>query len=379
LLAEQQLILDNAMVGLAVFRDRRLLTCNDYFASLLGYVPGELIGQSAAIIHRDERHFVERGTRIYEALSNGRNFSEEEQFLRKDGSLVWLHLAGRATDAARPTSEASVWIFVDITERKEAEAQVRALNATLEQRVALRTGELQAAMREMEAFSYSISHDLRAPLRAINGFAQLLREREGTRLSAESLALFDRIVKNSNRMGDLIDDILEYARLGRSELNAASVDLQAIARAVIEDHQEAHPNASIELGSLPVVHGDAMMLRQVLANLIGNAFKYSAPRATPRIVIAADRGDDGTVVCVRDNGVGFDMRHADRLFGMFQRLHSESEFSGTGVGLAIVKRLVERHGGRVWVEAQPDAGASFYFSLPDGKSHLASAQDAVTQ
>lgn len=371
LLAEKQLILDNVVVGLAVFRDRHFVACNSHFESLLGYQPGELLGQSAAVIHRDEDHFLARGPKIYAALSQGKNFTEEECFRRKDGSTIWLQVTGRASDPLNPSTEASVWIFVDLSERRQAEEEIRSLNASLEARVAQRTAELEAAMREMEAYSYSISHDLRAPLRAINGFTQLLQERLAGHLDAEEAAMFERIVRNTQKMGQLIDDILEYSRLGRETLHQSEVDLAALARAVVEELRDAQPDTRVEYGELPVVQGDPTMLRQILQNLIGNAFKYSAPSAEPVVRISGARINGEEIVSVSDNGVGFDMLHADKLFGMFQRLHPEQEFRGTGVGLAIVKRLVERHGGRVWADAEAGRGANFRFALPvDGSPPL---------
>ncbi len=364
LLAEKQLILDNVVVGLAVFRNRDFVTCNNHFERLMGYLPGELIGQSAAVIHRDEAHFLERGPKIYAAISQGKNFTEEEAFKRKDGTLIWLHVTGRASDPAQPSAAPSVWIFVDLSERHRAEEEIRRLNASLEARVKRRTQELEAAMREMEAFSYSISHDLRAPLRAINGFAQALLDKPDLAMDAQSAAMFERIVRNSNKMGRLIDDILEYSRLGRANLLRGPVDLGALARSIAAEQREAFPATRVEIGDLPVVHGDATMLRQVLENLIGNAFKYSAPKATPVVRITAIRDRLEDIISVGDNGVGFDMNHMAKLFGMFQRLHPEHDFPGTGVGLAIVKRLVERHGGRVYAEAQAERGARFSFVLP---------------
>ncbi|MBI3149362.1 MAG: PAS domain S-box protein [Betaproteobacteria bacterium] len=367
LLAEKQLILDNAVVGLAVFRNRHFVACNRHFETLLGYEPGELSGRSAQLIHRSEEHFQERGRKIYEALSEGRNFAEEEAFLRKDGSLIWLHVTGRASDPAQPSSEPSVWIFFDLSQRREAEDEIRQLNASLEERVARRTAELEAAIQEMEAYSYSISHDLRAPLRAINGFAQLLLEKEGSRLAPESAAMFERIIRNSNKMGRLIDDILEYSRVGRQTLKCGPVDLDQIAREIAAEQLEAHSRTRAEFGALPVVWGDATMLRQVLENLIGNAFKYSAPRPAPVVRISGARNGIEEIISVMDNGVGFDIAHAGNLFGMFQRLHPEHEFGGTGVGLAIVKRLIEKHGGRIWADAEPGEGARFSFSLPQAR------------
>lgn len=241
---------------------------------------------------------------------------------------------------------------------------VETMNAELEQRVAARTEELTGALRELESFSYSVSHDLRAPLRALNGYAHLLQEALGERLDDEQRRMLERIARNAEKMGQLIDDILEYARAGREPLKRSAVDLEGLAREIASEQAEHYPAAHVEVAPLPSVQGDAVMLRQVFANLIANALKFTAGRAQPRVEIGACV-EDGAVHCfVRDNGAGFDMAYADKLFNLFQRLHRESEFPGTGVGLAIVKRIVERHGGKVWVEATPDTGATFHFALP---------------
>ena len=367
-LAEKQLILDNVVVGLAVFRHRRFVACNAYFESLFGYAHGELVGQSAELIHRDHEHFAERGRRIYAALADGRNFTEEVEFRRKDGGPLSLHVTGRAADPAHPADEPSVWIFVDLSERRRAEALVLDLNAALERRVAERTAQLEQANRELESFSYSVSHDLRAPLRAINGFTHLFMESEQERLSEGGRKLLDRVIHNSNRMGDLIDDILEYARAGRAKLARRQVDLDTLARTVADELRETYPAATIEIAPLPIVQGDPTLLRLLMENLIGNALKYSSKREAPRIDIG-NRGDHADPeVFVRDNGVGFDPQYAGKLFGVFQRMHVNADFAGTGVGLAICKRIVERHGGRIWAEAQPERGASFQFTLPQAPS-----------
>ncbi|MDO8931975.1 MAG: ATP-binding protein [Rhodocyclaceae bacterium] len=246
---------------------------------------------------------------------------------------------------------------------QSAEHELRRLNAELEQRVARRTAELENANKSLETFSYSVSHDLRAPLRAINGYAQMLVEDERDRLSEQGRNTLDRVTANTAKLGHLIDDVLEYSRAGRLPLNKAPVDLDKQVVAVTDDLRAAYPNADIEVKLLPVVDGDEAMLRQVFANLIGNACKFSASREHPLIEVGADEDGGSPVFYVKDNGVGFDMQYADKLFGMFQRLHRDSEFPGTGVGLSIVKQLIERHGGSIWFKAHPDAGATFFFSL----------------
>lgn len=246
----------------------------------------------------------------------------------------------------------------------EREEQLRLLSSTLEQRVAERTADLERANAEQESFSYTVSHDLRAPLRALNGFASILTAEERDNLTPNGRTLLDRIAHNAVRMGELIDDLLQFSRLGREQLRREDVDLAEVARVVTKELKEEYPATRVRLGPLPVVSGDAAMLRQVFANLIGNAFKFSAKRDDAEVEVGVEERDGERVVFVRDNGAGFDMRYAAKLFGVFQRMHRESEFPGTGVGLAIVKRVVERHGGRVWAESAPEAGATFFITLP---------------
>ncbi len=246
----------------------------------------------------------------------------------------------------------------------EREGQLRALSATLEQRVAERTAALERANAELESFSYSVSHDLRAPLRALNGYASILAAEEGGKLSPEGRAHLERIARNAVRMGELIDDLLQFSRVGRDELRREKVELAELARTQAAESREGYPAARVTIGPLPTVSADAAMLRQVFANLVGNALKFSSRRSDPHVEIGAAVHEGQQAIYVRDNGEGFDMRYAGKLFGVFQRMHTESEFPGTGVGLAIVKRIVERHGGRVWAEAAPGAGATFYFTLP---------------
>ena len=242
--------------------------------------------------------------------------------------------------------------------------------AELAHRVAERTAELEtanakleAANRELEDFAHSVSHDLRAPLRAINGFATLLNANEMMALSPDGQDLLRRVVANATKMTQLIKDMLEFSRVTRATLKGAKVDLHGLAKQVAEELRDTNPAAEVEIGPLSVVNGDQAMLRQALANLIGNALKYSAKTDQSRIEIGATPSGGGTVYFVRDNGAGFDMNYAGDLFKLFRRLHTESEFPGTGVGLVIVKRIIERHGGKVWAESAVGQGATFYFTL----------------
>jgi signal transduction histidine kinase len=241
--------------------------------------------------------------------------------------------------------------------------RVKAHAADLDAKVRSRTAELEAANRELESFSYSVSHDLRAPLRAIDGYARMLEEDYVGGLDAEAARLLGVVRASAMRMGRLIDDLLAFSRLGRQSAVVAEVDMERLARDVAD---ELRGEREVECASLPRAHGDAALLRQVWVNLIGNALKYSARKPGARVEIGARQQAGETVYWVRDEGAGFDMRYAEKLFGVFQRLHRAEEFEGTGVGLAIAQRIIVRHAGRIWAESRPGEGACFYFSLPGG-------------
>jgi PAS domain S-box-containing protein len=290
-----------------------------------------------------------------------------EMFVRnpKVEQGTWIEVGGGPLKDKNGVVRGGVVAFRDVTQSKAAEREIRKLYEELEEKVAERTSQLAAANQELEAFTYSVSHDLRAPLRHIGGFSKILIEDFGPRMGAEARQHLQRIADGVQRMGLLVDELLNLARVGRHAVNLQTTELNSVIEDVISLLQPETQDRVVEwkIPELPPVECDPILIRQVFQNLLANALKFTRTREQAVIEISCRRKNGQMVIAVRDNGVGFDMKYSDKLFGVFQRLHRAEDFEGTGIGLATVQRIIRKHGGRVWAEAELDKGATFYFTL----------------
>lgn len=359
-------VFDHSVIGKSITLPTGEIHVNKAFCDMLGYSQEELEKTKWQIIsHPGDIDMTQKNLNL---LLTGENDSVRfiKRYIHKNGSVIWADVGA----ALRRDKEGKPLYFMtsinNITGRKNAESQIKKLNEELEQRVNLRTEQLEAANKELEAFSYSVSHDLRAPLRSVHGYTKILLEDYEAKLDEEGKRICGIISSSATQMGELIDDLLSFSRIGRSTLNPSLIDMKKMTGLAFEGMTSPSERGRIKLkiGKLHQVFGDVTLLGQVWINLISNAIKYTSKEITSEILIGSRLEGEKIMYFIKDNGVGFDMQYAHKLYGVFQRLHGESEFEGNGVGLAIVQRIILKHGGKVWAEAEVGKGATFYFSLP---------------
>ena len=342
---------DDAIVGMTL--DGIILSWNSSAERIFGYSAEEVKGRPISILILPERS--DEVPRILERVKRGERVEHYEAVRRrKDGTLIDVSMTISPTRGETGKITGASTITSDNTERKQAQ-----------QLLIQRTAELEAANKELEAFTYSVSHDLRAPLRHINGFSKILLEDFGPQMNPAAKEYLQRMHETAQHMGRLVDDLLDLARVSRQALTMEITGLNALAEEVILHLRTEAQDRQIDwqVGPLPFVQCDPGLIKQVFANLLANALKFTRPRERGVIEVGQTTVNSQPVIFVRDNGIGFDMRYADKMFGVFQRLHRQEDFEGTGVGLAIVERIIHKHAGRVWAEAEVEKGATFYFTL----------------
>ncbi len=363
-LSDMKFALDeHAIVGITD-SSGRITYVNDRFCAISQYTKGELLGNNFTLL-RSGMHGPDLYEDIMRTVKAGNVWHGELSEKRKDGSLYWVDTTIIPFVGDDGVPYQFITIQTDITERKEAEKKLKAYKEHLEEMVDERTNELQLANKELESFCYSVSHDLRAPLRSIDGFSQALIEDYADKLDEGARDFLERVRNSSQRMGELIDDLLNLSRVVRADMNQTVVDMTAVAEEIVQQLLETDTSRRVDFNISPgmTAEGDERLIKTMLENLLGNAWKFTSKTAKPVIEFGACDTQKGKTFYVRDNGAGFDQAYAHKLFEPFQRLHSSQEFEGSGIGLATVNRIVKRHGGEVWAEGEAEKGATIYFTL----------------
>jgi PAS domain S-box-containing protein len=365
-LADQKFALDQHAIVAVTDVQGTITYVNDKFCLISQYSEDELIGQNHRILNSGH-HPKEFFQQMYYAIANGKVWHGEIKNRAKDGSIYWVDTTIVPSLSAQGKPQQYVAIRADITERKLVEEEIGKLNEDLENRVAERTAQLETANKELEAFSYSVSHDLRAPLRHIIGFSRMLVEEFGSSLDPGAQRYLERIQAGTQKMGLLVDELLSLARVGRQAVVRQESDLNAIATEVIAMLEPDLQGREVKwvIAELPLMECDPVLVKQIFQNLLANALKFTRTR-TPAVIEISHKEntkDGQAIFVVRDNGIGFNMKYVDKLFGVFQRLHRPEDYEGTGIGLATVQRIVHKHGGRIWAEGEVEKGAPFCFTL----------------
>jgi PAS domain S-box-containing protein len=341
----------------------RVTDANPFLVKLLGFSRSEMVGKTVGELS-PFKDFVCNQAMLLQVQKDGYVRYEDLPLQTSDGRQIAVEFVSNVYECGN--QKVIQCNIRDITRRKRAEAELHLLNQTLERRIIERTAQLKSANEVLQTFNYSVSHDLQAPLRRIRNYIDLLQQ-EVNLSPSEQTEFLTKISNSARQMGKLIDDLMAFSRVGQADLQKAEVDLNALAQETLADlqPQEKERNIIWELHQLPSVSADRALLKMVLVNLISNALKFTGTREKAKIEIGDVPNENGeTIIFIRDNGVGFNPKHANKLFGVFQRLHSDTDFEGTGIGLANVRRIIDRHAGRTWAESVIDGGATFYFSLP---------------